>query len=265
MFSTFIAAIVDEPPNIVSLLYQYFIDAPWAHYLHDWENIIFSVLIAMIITLVFRLGIKKKALIPTGLQNFLELVVDFFSKVLFDVLGPDGRKYTPFLGTLFIYILTMNLFGLVPLMKAPSSSLNITIALAICVFAYVQYLNIKNMGFFGFIHHLMGSPKDFIGWLLVPLMLPLEILTQIARPATLALRLFGNILGEEALVGYFTLAGVLAFAALNLPVNAGIPLQIPFMFLGILTSLMQALVFTLLSAVYILLSNPHAENHSIKE
>lgn len=261
----YIASMVEEPINIISLLYRLYADTPWAHFLHTWENIIFSCFIAFLIVLIFQLGIRKKALIPHGLQNFLELGVESLSKLVVGILGPDGEKYIPFLGTLFIYILTMNFFGLIPLMKSPSSNLNITIALALCVFVLVQYLNIKNMGFFGFLYHLAGSPTGLLGWLMVPLMFPIELLTQISRPITLSLRLFGNMMGEEVLLGYFTLLGVSALSFLKLPIDIGLPLQIPFMFLGMLTSLMQALVFTLLSTVYILLSIPHQEKHSVKE
>jgi len=177
--------------------------------------------------------------------------VEGISGFITSVLGHDGAKYVPFLGTLFIYILSMNLLGLVPLMASPSSNLNITVALAICVFVMVQYLNIKNMGIKGFIYHLAGSPKNAIEWSIAPLMFPIELLTQISRPITLALRLFGNILGEKILIAFFAGVGVSLLYFF--------PIQTPFMFLGLLTSVMQALVFTLLSTIYILLSIPHSE------
>lgn len=248
-----------ELPNIISILYHRFHDMPWAKFLHRWENIIFSIFIALIISLIAYWGARKKSLIPSGLQNALELMVEQFRKLVLGVLGPHGEAYIPFLGTLFIYILTMNLFGLIPLMKSPSSNINITASLAICVFCLVQYLNIRNMGILGFLYHMAGSPKNAVGWALAPFMLVLEIITQLARPVTLSLRLFGNVLGEDILIGAFALLGVVLVSSLQSPV--GLPLQIPFMFLAILTSLMQALVFTLLSTVYILLSIPHEEKH----
>ena len=73
-----------------------------------------------------------------------------------EILGPTGVKFVPFLGTLFFYILIMNWMVLIPFMKAPSSSLNVTIALALCVFALVQYLNIKNWGLGGYLYHMAG-------------------------------------------------------------------------------------------------------------
>lgn len=248
-----------ELPNLISVLYHRFHDMPWAKFLYKWENLFFSILIALIISIIAHIGSRKKSLIPSGLQNGLEFAVEHFRKLVLGVLGPQGETYIPFLGTLFIYILSMNLFGLIPLMKSPSSSINITAALAICVFCLVQFLNIRNMGVFGFMYHMAGSPQNVIGWMLAPFMLILELITQLARPVTLALRLFGNVLGEDILIGAFALLGVVLVSSLNSPI--GLPLQIPFMFLAILTSLMQALVFTLLSTVYILLSIPHGEKH----
>lgn len=246
-----------ELPNFLQLLYKNHPNSPLAIFLHRWENIIFSLLVAFLIFLVFYIGLKKKAFIPSGMQNVLELGMETFQKLVLGILGPEGEKHLPFLGTLFIYILGMNWFGLVPLMKTPSSSLSITAGLALCVFAYVQYLNIKNMGLLGFLYHLAGSPKNAVMWMLVPLMIPLEILTQLSRPVTLSLRLSGNMLGEHILMGVFAMLGVIGIAFYTLPIT--LPLQIPFVFLSLLTGLMQALVFTMLSTVYIFLSMPHTK------
>jgi len=255
---TILRSDVPELPNFINFINEKIQPSSWASFLHHWEDIIFSVLVALIISIIFTIGIRKKALLPTGLQNALELITETLQTWVVSLLGPQGEKYVPFLGTLFIYILSMNWFGLVPLMKSPSANLSITAAHAICVFLLVQYLNIKNMGFFGFFYHLAGSPKGFLGWLMAPLMFPLELLTQISRPVTLSLRLCGNILGEHTLIGAFALLGVAMVSSFDSPV--GFPLQLPFLFLGLMTSLMQALVFTLLTAVYILLSVPHSEN-----
>jgi F-type H+-transporting ATPase subunit a len=244
-----------ELPNVITLIYKSFSEAPqWALTLHHWQNIIFSIGIACLISLIFYLCARKSALIPKKFQNALEFFIEGFRDFVVGILGKEGEKYVPFLGTLFIYILVMNWFVLIPLMKSPSASINVTAGLAITVFVLVQYLNIRNWGIRGFLFHLAGSPKDGVGWAMVPLMLPIEILTQLTRPLTLALRLFGNVLGEDILIGVFALFGVGIFASFQAPI--GIPLQIPFMFLALLTGLMQAGVFTLLSTVYILLSQP---------
>jgi F-type H+-transporting ATPase subunit a len=251
-----------ELPNFIQMLYHKFHEEPWAEFLYNWENLVFAIIIAILLSLVLSRAIKYRRLIPCRLQNAAEMLVEGLESLVTGVLGPEqGRKYFPFLATLFVYILSMNLFGMVPLMKSPSSNINVTGALAICVFVLVQFLNIRNMGVLGFLYHLAGSPKNAMEWILAPMMFPLELLTQLTRPVTLAIRLFGNVLGEDILVGAFSIFGLGVLASYSLPV--GVPLQIPFMFLAVLTSTMQALVFTLLTTVYILLSMPHSdEKHS---
>lgn len=249
---------VPEVPNLFTLLYKGF-ESPFTAFLHHWESVAFSIILAAAIALLFCLGARRcKALPTTRFQNFLELIAEIAQKFARDILGPEGDKFVPFLGTLFIYILTMNWMVLLPFMKAPSSSLSITIALAICVFALVQYLSVRNFGFWGYLYHMAGSPKNAVGWAIVPLMLPIEVITQLSRPLTLALRLFGNVVGEDILIGAFALFGVTLFA--SLPV--GLPLQMPFMLFAMFTGFMQASVFTLLSAIYILLSSPDPEDEN---
>lgn len=242
---------VPEFPNFLDIIQHFLGNTPFSEFLNQWQSIIFAMIAACLISLVFYFGSRNTEMIPNGFQNFLEWIVETFRSFVISVLGQDGEQYVPFLGSLFLYILTMNLLGLIPLMSSPSSSLNVTVALAICVFVMVQYLNIKNMGFKGFLYHLAGSPTNKVGWMIAPLMFPIELLTQISRPVTLALRLFGNILGEKILVAFFAMVGITLLYFF--------PIQLPFMFLGILTSLMQAMVFTLLSTIYILLSVPHSE------
>ena len=250
-----------EFPTFIQLLLEYVLSERWMHFILPWEDVIFSAIIAVLISLVCYLGTKKREIIPHGLQNFLELFVENLRKVAKTILGDDADQHVPFLGSLFIYILVMNVFGLIPFLKSPSSSVNISIGMALVVFVRVQYLNVKNMGFFGYIYHMSGSPQNLIGWILVPLMLPIELITQIARPITLALRLTGNVMGEHALVSIFALFAVVIFTFDLLPI--GLPIQLPAMLFGLLTSVMQALVFTLLSTIYILLSIPHkSETHS---
>lgn len=244
-------------PNIISILHKAYHEEEWASLIFEWENIIFAAFIALVISIFFYFGTKKKEMIPDGTQNFLELIAESLLNNILVVLGPKKEQHLSFIGTLFVYIICMNLAGIVPLMKAPSTSLSITAALALCVFARVQYLNIKNRGVPGFLYHLAGSPKDAIGWMMVPLMLPIEILTEISRPVTLSLRLFGNIFGEEVLIGVFALFGVAAIASFNLPL--GLPFQLPFMLLAIFTSFIQAVVFTLLSAIYLSLAGEGEE------
>jgi len=97
-------------PNIFTFVEHYLKSPLWAEYLSHWESIFFSLFIACALSLVFYLGARRKEAIPHGFQNFLEWLVEMFRSVIVSVLGPDGEKYVPFLGTLFIYVLSMNFF-----------------------------------------------------------------------------------------------------------------------------------------------------------
>lgn len=251
-FSMSLESNVPEVPSFFSLLSKIFDSSPFIAFLHQWETIVYSLLIGVALSLAFYLGARKRALIPDSFQNFLELVVEKLRGFIVEILGPEGDKFVPFIGTLFLYILCMNWMAIIPFMKPPTSNLSVTIALALCVFCLVQYLNIRTWGFFGFFYHMAGSPKTILEWFLVPIMFPIELLTQITRPLTLAFRLFGNIVGEDIMIGAAAAFGVYLLSSLH--IVGGLPTQIPFMLLALLTGLMQALVFALLSTVYILLS-----------
>lgn len=246
-----------ELPNFVTLLYSQYGKTAFVHFLHVWENVVFSLIIILILGLLSYFSSRRRTLQPGKLQNFMEMAVESLDNFIYGILGPKGRKFTPFLGTLFIYILCMNFLGLIPGMKSPSSSLNTTVALALCVFLYVQFTGIKNLGFLGYIDHLAGNPRNFITWVLVPINLPIHIIGELAKPLSLSLRLFGNITGEDILIAVFVGLGVMALSFLNFPL--GLPLQVPFIFLALLTGTIQALVFTLLSTIYFLLMLPHEE------
>jgi F-type H+-transporting ATPase subunit a len=247
-----------ELPNIITVIYDQFGSAGFAQFLHHWENVVFSLLIALFLGILCHTASRKPQLVPRGLQNFLEMVVEGLSNFVCGILGDEGKRYVPFLGTLFIYILCMNLFGLVPGMKSPSASINTTAALAITVFAYVQYTGIRKLGMLGYLDHFAGRPRDLVGIMLVPLMFPLHIISELAKPLSLSLRLFGNILGEDVLIAVFVGLGVGILAFTNLPL--GVPIHFPFVFLAMLTSTVQALVFASLSTIYFLMMFPHEEH-----
>ncbi len=247
-----------ELGNFITVLNDYFHDVPFVHFLHKWENVVFSIIAGMILITISFFATRKKTLIPGPLQNALELAVESLETLVVGTIGLRGRAYVPFIGTLFLYILTQNFMGLVPGMKAPTSSLNTTVALAVCVFFYVQGIGIKENGFFGYIHHLMGSPNDIVGWLMVPLNFPLHVLQEFIKPLSLSLRLFGNILGEDSLIAAFVGLGIMALSFIHSPI--GLPLQFPFFLLSMLLGTIQAFVFSLLTTIYISLILPHEEH-----
>ena len=249
--------------NVITILSRAFPDAGWAHFLHQFEAVIFSLFVALLVSLVAYFASRRATLIPGKLQNAVEALVEALYDFVVGILGPKhGPRYVPFLGTLFLYILCMNLFGLIPFMDSPTSSLNVTVALAITVFLYAQSIGFRELGFVGYFDHLAGNPRTPIQWGLVPLMVPIHILGEFAKPISLACRLFGNVFGEDMLLVAFVTLGVTTLAATGLPF--GLPLQLPFLFLALLTSTLQALVFTVLSTIYFLLMLPH-DDHGHEE
>ncbi len=227
--------------------------------LHQFKPVIFAFSLSIFFSFIAIKVYRNRKMIPGPLQNLLEMLIEGMYDFIKTILGKDTRQFIPFLGTLFFYILGMNLWGIIPGGFSPSTSLSITASLAILVFLYSQFVGVSRLGIGGYFDHLMGSPRDVIGWCLVPLMLPMHIIGEFAKPFSLALRLFGNITGEDILVAAFVGLGVTALAFVGSPV--GLPLNIPFILLGLLLSTIQALVFTLLSTIYILMMLPHEEAH----
>lgn len=228
--------------------------------LTDITFISYSILIMLTIIAwiaIARGGMKMR---PTGrlyivTEMFLGGLRDFFG----GVLGKhEVNKHIWLIGTLFVYILFQNLNGIVPLGFATSASLSMNLAMATIVFFYVQYVGISRNGFGGWFKHLLGSPTDAITWGLSPLFLILHILEELIRPISLSLRLFGNILGKDILLGVF-------IGLISIPIvgwfKLMIPVHWPFLFLALLLSVIQALIFSMLTAVYILLVLPHGEHH----
>jgi F-type H+-transporting ATPase subunit a len=245
--------------NVVSVLVRAFPHAEWSHWLHRFEPVLFSLLVAFVLSLIAFFATRNPQMIPGPLQNGVELVVEKLYDFVVGILGPTyGPRYLPYLGTVFVYILAMNLFGLIPFMDSPTSSLNVTVGLALCTFLYVQYTGIRELGVLGYVHHMAGSPRSAISWFMVPIMLPVHLIGELAKPVSLSCRLFGNVFGEDMLLVAFTSLGVATLSGLHSPI--GIPLQFPFLLLALLTSTIQALVFTVLSTIYLLLMLPHEEH-----
>lgn len=239
-----------ELQNFIGLLAEKLAGTPFSHFLLLWENVIFSLIIVMVISLLAYFASRKSSMIPGRLQLLVEIVVGGLDDFVCGILGPSGKRFTPFIGTLFIYILFMNLFGLIPFFKSSTSNLSTTAALAICVFLYVQYTAIKENGILGYIDHLMGNPRGLIAFtVVIPLLLLfIHIISELVKPLSLSLRLRSNIWAEDMLLAISAQMGL-----------GGIPLLLFNMLLVILSSIMQAVVFSLLSTVYFALVLPHHE------
>ncbi|HLO26123.1 MAG TPA: F0F1 ATP synthase subunit A [Geobacteraceae bacterium] len=182
------------------------------------------------LSLAARFSLKKTA--PTGVQNFLETIVDGLENFIVDIMGTEGRHYLSLVGSLFLFILVCNLEGLIPGFDSPTANINTTLALALVTFAATHYIGIKRHGF-AYIKHFMGPM-----WALAPLMLPIELISHLARVMSLTFRLFGNMVAKHKL---------LLVLALLAPYIAPVPI----LGLGLLVSFVQALVFALLTMLYL--------------
>jgi F-type H+-transporting ATPase subunit a len=176
------------------------------------------------------------------LRNLLELLVGFLAGIAEDILGHHAKKYLPLLGTCFFFILFMNLLGLIPGFVPPTDKMNITVGLAVIIFLSTHYFGVREHGL-AYLKHFLGPV-----WWMAPIMLPIEIVSHLARPLSLSLRLFGNITGDHMVVSIF----------LGL-----VPFVVPSIFygLGVFVSFMQAFIFTVLSMIYISGAVAHEEDH----
>lgn len=157
-----------------------------------------------------------------------------------------GRQLAPFLSTLFVFILTCNLMGIIPIFVTATGNISVTASLAIITFFMIQGFGIKERGFFGYFKSLIphGVP-----WFLLPILLPIEILGLFTKPFALAMRLFANMIAGHtvifALLGLIIVLGSIFIS----PVSVGFALFINL--LELLVALLQAYIFTILSALFI--------------
>jgi F-type H+-transporting ATPase subunit a len=210
------------------------------HFAHDYQHVIHSwlVMLIMIVGAVFlSRGIQ---MLPRKGQNFLEFIVESLENFMVDITGPEGRAFFPFIATIFLYIFICNLIGLVPGFFSPTADYNTTLSMAICTFILTHAIGIKFHGA-KYIKHFLGP-----SWALAPLLFIIELIGHFARVLSLSVRLFGNIFGKEKVLGILFGLWGLYLAPL------------PMLFLGILVSFIQAVVFMLLSIVYFSLAMEEA-------
>jgi F-type H+-transporting ATPase subunit a len=232
--------------------------------LDSLKDPIFSILVSLILAVFFiSLSRKLNARNPGRTQMAVELVFGGLYSLFTTIIGSTARKYTPFLGSLFVFIFCNNLFGMVPLGHSSTSSFaNTTFALGMLTFLYVQGIALKENGIRGWLFHMAGSPRTGMEWGFSLLLFPLHVLGELIKPISLSLRLFGNIFGEDTLMATMVLlgAGIMFKITGGVALVPGLPLQVPFYFLGLLSCTIQALVFTLLATVYIALWLPHGHH-----
>jgi F-type H+-transporting ATPase subunit a len=201
-------------------------------HMHVGQHVTYTWLVMLILISIAFLASRAIKVVPTGTQNFMEVVVGGIENLIDETMGPKGKTYFPLIATFALFILVSNLVGLIPGCYPPTADLNTNFALALTVFAMTHII--------GFKEHGLGYLKHFMGPILVlaPLMFIIEIIGHLARPLSLSLRLFGNMYGHEiVLMIFFALVPFL--------------LPVPMMLMGVLVACIQTFVFSLLAMIYI--------------
>ncbi len=215
------------------------------------DHILGGLLVLLVLTLfAFRYAMSVRMASDRGavppprlcLRNLMETFGDVVFGFMEEPMGAkNARKFLPLIGSLFLFILFCNLLSLIPGFLPPTATLKTNLALALLVFVLTHVLGVAEHGL-KYFKHFMGPL-----WWLAPLMIPLEIISHIARPISLSVRLLGNITADHKVGAVF-----FAIFPLLLPV--------PFLVLGVFVAVVQALVFTLLSIVYISTAIAHEEH-----
>lgn len=188
-------------------------------------------------------GIRGRALVPGRWQSAAELAYEFIAGMIRENVGPEGRRYFPFILTLFMFILFGNLFGLLPYSFTFTSHIAVTGALALLVFVGVTLVGIVTHGFHFFSYFVpTGVPA-----IMLPLMIPIEVISYLSRPVSLSIRLFANMMAGHTMMKVFAAftvtLGFFGFAplAVNVALTA----------FELLVAFLQAYVFTVLTCIYL--------------
>lgn len=203
-------------------------ERPWANYMT------MQILVALLIMVLFAILRPNLSMDRPGkLQHIFELIYQFLNGQAHENVGHDGHKYVAYFGTVFIFILFSNLIGIIPGFESPTMFAYVPCGCALATFAYYNGVGMREQGVFKYLAHFAG-PILF----LAPLMLPIEIISNLARPLSLTVRLYANMLaGEQVTIVFLGLVPLVAPAI--------------FMALHVFVSFLQAYVFTLLSMVYV--------------
>jgi F-type H+-transporting ATPase subunit a len=251
---------VIEHPPIIHL--------PWIpdHVTYTW------VVMIVLAGLAFAAS-RNVALVPRGVQNLMEVVLEQILGLIDDVMGHEGRRYLPLIATLGLFILTANLMGIVPGATGPTANLNTTAACALIVFITYHIIGIRKQGLVHYLKHFMGPVPA-----LAPLMVPIELISHLARPLSLTLRLFGNMFGGHILLAIiFFLMGLDGLIGWALSGSAAgavvgglggvimIAFTVGFLYpLKLLVAVLQAFIFVMLTMLYIsgaIEEAEHSETH----
>ena len=208
-----------------------------------WENWLVMELLVVVLMMVLipllRLSVDK----PGGTQHLFEVLYGFLKDSTEESGIHHGSKYIPFFGTIFVFVLFMNLIGVIPTFESPTMNPAVPCGLAICTFAYYNFMGVKENGVGKYLKHFIGPVPA-----LALLMIPIEIVSHFARPLSLTIRLYANMFAGEQVTN--------AFLGLTYLVAPAI-----FMGLHVFVSFLQAYIFTLLAMIYVGGATAHEDDH----
>lgn len=235
------------------------------------DQVLYMWIVMGILLVVAVVATRRLQMVPRGSQNFMEVVLEQFVNELDETIGHGGRRYLPLIATLGLFILTSNLMGLVPGLIAPTANLNTTAACALIVFFTYHWIGARKQGLVPYLKHFAGP----VPTALKPLMFVIEIISHCARPLSLSLRLFGNMMAGHILLAIFffmmgldgmlgwALSGTLGGILIGAPAAAILVVfVIGFLLpLKILVALIQTFIFCKLAMLYIAAAVEETEHH----
>lgn len=221
-----------------------------------WGPLVWTVLAFIIVLFLGRIAVRHaREKLPTNPITLLaEHVYFWIEDMCVSVIGPHGRKYIPFIITIYLLVLTSNILGIIGLF-APTSNLGITFGLAVLVVVYVQEEGVRANGPIGYVRHFFGPPLGWKLFIISLLLFFIEVISEAAKMLSLSLRLQGNMSGEHRV-------GETLGSLIQITPHFSIPLQTLLMPLSVFVALVQALVFTMLSCVYLGMMTHHEEEHA---
>lgn len=216
-------------------------------------NYMFWLILAFFVTLVFFVvAARRAALVPSGVGNLAETLVEFVREnMLADVMGPEGRKFLPFVGTIFFFVLFNNLIGLIPGAKPGTGTMGTTVTWALIVFVVYNGIGIKRHGVWGYVKSFW--PTGVVAPLAAFVMV-LELISHFIRPLTLSVRLFANMFAGHVILGIFSIFTMMlwdASAVGKLIAVLPLAMQIVMYAFEVFVAFIQAYVFAILTTVYI--------------
>jgi F-type H+-transporting ATPase subunit a len=237
--------------------------AIWGEGAFAVNKVVLLFLVGMVLTIgFFMVASRKNALVPTGVQNVGEVAVDFIENgIIMQTMGPQGLPFAPYLLTIFSFILTLNLIGLLPFIQMPPNSrIALPMFMAVLVWVIYNFMGIAKNGLLGYFKHIMFPPG--VPWYIYPILTPINLISDLlVRPFALMVRLFANMFAGHLILVSFGALCVALFDATKIGAVLPGALLIALTGFELLVAFLQAYIFTILAAVFTSLAMASPDHH----